>query len=79
MIGSLLFSAALWPNPFYRWALLVQSAFYILSLPSQATLPRPLRVAQMFTQMNAALLVGFWRWWNGTQAPTWQPTARIIK
>jgi hypothetical protein len=39
-------------------------------------LPRLLRVAQLFTGMNAALLVGFWRWCNGAQGATWQPTAR---
>jgi hypothetical protein len=35
-----------------------------------------MRAAQMFTGMNAALLVGFWRWWNDAQTATWEPTER---
>jgi hypothetical protein len=37
---------------------------------------RSLRLATMFTTMNAALLVGFWRWASGGQRGVWQRTAR---
>jgi hypothetical protein len=30
----------------------------------------------MFVAMNAALLVGFWRWLSDTQRGAWQRTAR---
>ncbi len=38
--------------------------------------PRVLRLATMFTTMNAALLVGFWLWASGGQRGVWQRTAR---
>ena len=37
---------------------------------------RLLRLATMFTTMNLALLVGFWRWASGGQRGVWQRTAR---
>ena len=31
----------------------------------------------MFTGMNAALLVGFWRWLWGSQKAAWKRTVRV--
>jgi cellulose synthase/poly-beta-1,6-N-acetylglucosamine synthase-like glycosyltransferase len=83
MLGAALASALLCGHALYRDALFVQAGFYCISLagaflpPMQ--LPRLVRVAQLFTGMNAALLVGFWRWFNGAQGATWQPTARPVQ
>lgn len=65
----------------YRWLLAAQSGFYLLAalgnvLPSQPKALRVLRLATMFTSMNAALLVGFFRWLFGTQRATWHRTER---
>jgi cellulose synthase/poly-beta-1,6-N-acetylglucosamine synthase-like glycosyltransferase len=82
MIGAAAASALLARRAFYRQALLMQACFYMVSLVGAfwpVRLPRLLRVAQLFTGMNAALLVGFWRWWNGLQGATWQPTARPVE
>jgi cellulose synthase/poly-beta-1,6-N-acetylglucosamine synthase-like glycosyltransferase len=66
LLGALAASALLWPNPLYRAAFFAQLIFYALTLAAARlpNLPRPLRAAQMFTQMNR------------TQPPTWQPAAR---
>lgn len=44
-----------------------------------ARLLKPLRLTTMFTSMNAALLVGFFRWFRGSQKPTWDHTARLAE
>jgi cellulose synthase/poly-beta-1,6-N-acetylglucosamine synthase-like glycosyltransferase len=84
MIGALACSAVLLRIPLYRAAMEVQLAFYAASglaplWPARRKAPRALRAAQLFTGMNAALLVGFWRWWNDAQTATWTPTARVIE
>ena len=67
--------------PFYRWLFVAQIGFYGASfLGSYAKgrgLPfKLLRLAAMFTSMNAALFVGFFRWLVLPQSGTWQRTAR---
>jgi cellulose synthase/poly-beta-1,6-N-acetylglucosamine synthase-like glycosyltransferase len=73
----------LWDQPFYRHSLLAQLCFYVVSvlagfLPSGTKALRPLRLTTMFTSMNAALLLGFWRWLRGTQRGTWKRTTRLL-
>lgn len=70
-------------EPLYRWLLIGQIAFYATSwlvslLPTTVKLIRPLRLTTMFTSMNLALLVGFWRWFRGTQKSAWERTARLV-
>jgi cellulose synthase/poly-beta-1,6-N-acetylglucosamine synthase-like glycosyltransferase len=60
----------------YPVALYCQLAFYATSL---LPLPRALRLAQMFTRMNLALLIGFVRFCTGGQSPTWRPTPRTAQ
>ena len=84
MIGALASSLILWDREFYRYLLLSQVGFYGLSgllafAPLQFKPLKPLRLATMFTGMNAALLVGFWRWLRGTQKGAWQRTARLAE
>lgn len=84
LLGTLLASALMWRVPLYRWALAAQLAFY-LAWPLSDVMPRGvkafklLRLAGMFTSMNLALLVGFWRWLRGTQKGAWERTARLAE
>lgn len=68
-------------NGFYRFALAGQLCFYAISLtigvlPIRAGAVRPLRLATMFTTINAALLVGFFKWARGSQGGVWRRTER---
>jgi cellulose synthase/poly-beta-1,6-N-acetylglucosamine synthase-like glycosyltransferase len=83
LLGLLASSALLGERPFYRSALLGQAFFYLISLlavffPTWTRALKPLRLATMFTGMNAALLVGFWRWLCGSQRATWRRTDRVV-
>ncbi len=64
----------------YRALLAVQLGFYGLALVGRAGAAgrarKPASIAHYFVAMNAALAVGFWRFVRGTQAATWQRTAR---
>jgi cellulose synthase/poly-beta-1,6-N-acetylglucosamine synthase-like glycosyltransferase len=67
--------------PHYRLLLTLQVGFYLTALvsgliPGNGIAVRCLRLTGLFTSMNAALAVGFWRWLAGTQHATWQRTAR---
>jgi cellulose synthase/poly-beta-1,6-N-acetylglucosamine synthase-like glycosyltransferase len=84
MLAMLLSNVLLWEEPFYRGALAAQLAFYLLSLavafvPGRVKSLKPLRLATMFTSMNAALLVGFWRWLLGLQKGAWKRTLRMAE
>jgi cellulose synthase/poly-beta-1,6-N-acetylglucosamine synthase-like glycosyltransferase len=84
LLGLLAANACLLADPFYQAALLAQAGFYGVSLlaafvPPRFRLLRPLRLTTMFTGMNAALLVGFWRWLRGSQKAAWKRTARLAE
>ena len=81
LIGMLLSNLALWQHPFFRYTLFAQLGFLLLSLlvallPARLRAVKPLRLTTMFTTMNAALLVGFWRWLRGGQKAAWRRTPR---
>jgi cellulose synthase/poly-beta-1,6-N-acetylglucosamine synthase-like glycosyltransferase len=81
LIGALIANVLLWHEPLYRLLLAAQAAFYlgpliVTVIPDGTRVVRPLRLAAMFTTMNAALLVGFWRWMFGRQRAAWKRTAR---
>ncbi|QEH37841.1 Poly-beta-1,6-N-acetyl-D-glucosamine synthase [Aquisphaera giovannonii] len=81
LLGMLASNLFLLGSPTYRLALGLQCAFYGLSvlvayLPRSWTFARPWRLTTMFTMMNAALFVGFWRWLLGTNRGTWARTSR---
>ncbi|HEY2587515.1 MAG TPA: glycosyltransferase family 2 protein [Tepidisphaeraceae bacterium] len=83
VLGMLAASALLVRSPLYRGLLLLQCAFYLFSvfvicMPSTVRVWRPLRLTGLFTLMNAALLVGFFRWVRGSQGGTWKSTARTL-
>jgi cellulose synthase/poly-beta-1,6-N-acetylglucosamine synthase-like glycosyltransferase len=84
MLGLLASNLVLLRRPMYGWILVGQLGFYLASLlaafvPVRFAALKPLRLTTMFTSMNAALLVGFWRWLQGTQGGTWQRTARLAE
>ena len=80
LIAAFVTNLALINVPLYQLTMTVQVLGYGLALLGLATGThpgfRPLRLATMFTAMNAALLVGFWRWASGGQQGVWQRTAR---
>jgi cellulose synthase/poly-beta-1,6-N-acetylglucosamine synthase-like glycosyltransferase len=81
LLGALLTNALLSREKFYQVGLLGQLLFYGLSVlaayvPIQFRALKPLRLTTLFTGMNLALLVGFWRWMRGSQKGAWRRTAR---
>lgn len=81
LLLALVANALLMQNDFYRLLFGLQLGFYALALagnfvPGNAAPARMLRLTTMFTSMNLALAVGFWRWISGLQGGTWQRTAR---
>jgi cellulose synthase/poly-beta-1,6-N-acetylglucosamine synthase-like glycosyltransferase len=75
---------ALAGRPFYRELLALQAGFYLVAwgasyLPGQSRPARLLRLTTMFTSMNAALMVGFFRWLSNGQKAAWRRTARTAE
>lgn len=65
----------------YQWTLAGQVALIVLSavgmfVPGGNIASRSIRLLTMFSGMNLALLVGFWRWVTTRQTGTWTRTAR---
>jgi cellulose synthase/poly-beta-1,6-N-acetylglucosamine synthase-like glycosyltransferase len=84
MLGALLTNLLLVDDSFYLGTLVAQLGFYAVSMLAALVPPRfrslkPLRLTTMFTSMNLALLVGFWRFARGTQKGLWQRTARLAE
>ncbi len=81
LLLALATNALLVEYPAFLALFIGQLAFYALSLAA-GTLPagprflRYPRLGTMFTMMNAALLVGFFRWVRGEQKAAWKRTAR---
>jgi hypothetical protein len=84
LLAALAGNLCLLREPLYQALLAAQAGFYLLSLvaaytPQRLRLLKPLRLTTMFTGMNLALLVGFWRWLRGTQKGAWVRTARLAE
>jgi cellulose synthase/poly-beta-1,6-N-acetylglucosamine synthase-like glycosyltransferase len=84
LLGLLASNLVLCARPFFQAALAAQLLFYMVSaimtvVPARFRLLRPLRLATMFTGMNIALLVGFWKWLRGSQQGVWQRTVRTAE
>lgn len=58
------------------FAILCTTALIGPHLSSRSPVAKLMRLATMFGTMNAALLVGFFRWAKGTQRAAWERTAR---
>jgi cellulose synthase/poly-beta-1,6-N-acetylglucosamine synthase-like glycosyltransferase len=83
LIGMIVCNLLLWQDPVFQWLLLGQAGFYLLSLlgalvPASFKLAKPLRLATLFTTMNLALLLGFWRWLRKSQEAAWRRTHRRV-
>lgn len=81
LLGMLCANALLTADPFYRWLLGCQLAFYAVAvvgnwLPARPRVLRCLRLPTMFAAMNLALLFGFFRWLRGGQTGVWARTTR---
>jgi cellulose synthase/poly-beta-1,6-N-acetylglucosamine synthase-like glycosyltransferase len=81
LIAMFAANLALCDVPPYGLLIGAQVGFYALSLlaallPPRLPLLKPLRLTTMFTSMNAALLMGFWRWLRAGQDGTWKRTLR---
>jgi cellulose synthase/poly-beta-1,6-N-acetylglucosamine synthase-like glycosyltransferase len=66
----------------YILAMAGQLTFYTLAavssyLPPRVSAAKLVRLTTMFTVMNAALLVGFFRWLFGNQSGAWRRTRRM--
>jgi cellulose synthase/poly-beta-1,6-N-acetylglucosamine synthase-like glycosyltransferase len=84
MLGALFTNLLLVDDSFYLGTLIAQLGFYAVSMlaalvPGRFRSLKPLRLTTMFTSMNLALLVGFWRFARGTQKGLWQRTARLAE
>ncbi|HET6576276.1 MAG TPA: glycosyltransferase family 2 protein [Fimbriiglobus sp.] len=78
LAGSVLLTAL---DPGYWWLTAGQLAFYGLALaagrvPNRPRFLRVLRLPALFTTLNAAFFVGFFRWLRGPANGTWRRTAR---
>ncbi|CAN5596296.1 glycosyltransferase family 2 protein [soil metagenome] len=81
MIGLVISNLLLLDRPVYRALAIAQVAFYAISaiagwLPTSFRALRPLRLTTMFTAMNAALFVGFFRWLFVGGSGAWRRTQR---
>ncbi len=68
----------------YLYLILGQIAFYLIAFLVGLTPPglkafKLLRLTTMFTSMNAALLIGFFRWLRGSQKGAWRRTERVTE
>jgi cellulose synthase/poly-beta-1,6-N-acetylglucosamine synthase-like glycosyltransferase len=81
LVGMLFANLLLVNESLYVWTLAAQVGFYLLAaagnwLPARPRCLRYLRLPTMFVSMNAALFLGFFRWFLGQQGGTWKRTDR---
>ncbi|HMK43915.1 MAG TPA: glycosyltransferase family 2 protein [Dissulfurispiraceae bacterium] len=74
-------SSGLLPGLFYTAAFIVQGAFYAIAasaavIPRLRTLPG-IGIIYFFVVLNAAAVIGFWKWISGQAATTWQRSADL--
>jgi len=84
LLGMLLCNLALLERPIYQMTMAAQAIFYLGAgvagyLPGRSRVVRLMRLPAMFVGMNAALLVGMWRWLAGRQKGTWNRTMRTAE
>ena len=82
LVGAAATNVALVAQPVYRATLVAQAAFYAVAWlgarsSGHGPLARVVRLTTLFSSMNAALLVGFYRWLTGRQRGAWARTARV--
>jgi cellulose synthase/poly-beta-1,6-N-acetylglucosamine synthase-like glycosyltransferase len=83
LIVALVANAFVLDLPAMRYLFIAQVLFYATSfvasfLPAKPRFLRYPRLATMFAMMNAALLVGFFRWLKSNQNAAWKRTERAV-
>lgn len=81
LLTAMAANLALASSSIYLQLLLLQASFYAIAAcglwwGACGRLAKPVRIAALFVSMNAALLVGAWRWIRGTQGAQWKRTER---
>ncbi len=81
LAGVLLINAFLLESTLYRITFALQLGLYASAalgsvLTGRGFFGRSVRLTTLFTTVNLALLIGFWRWASGRQRGTWERTAR---
>jgi glycosyltransferase involved in cell wall biosynthesis len=81
LAGTLMLNLLLADHTIYRVMLSSQAFLYTVAAlgavaPGSGGACRLLRLATLFTSMQAALLVGFWRWAAGVRGGAWERTSR---
>jgi len=81
LVAMVAANLALLNEPAYRWTLAAQATFYGLALigalaPGKGAIVRLLRLTTLFSSMNLALFMGFFRWLAGRQGGSWARTER---
>lgn len=81
MLAAIVTNLMLLELPVYQGMAVAQVGFYVLAAVAVFLPPRPIacriaRLTSMFTYMNLALFVGFFRWLFGRQKAAWARTAR---
>lgn len=81
LLGAFAANLVLVLHPLYAALLAAQAAVYAVAamgarFTGQTTLAKCIRLAALFTGMNLALLVGFWRWVTTEPQGAWTRTAR---
>ena len=81
MLGAFVSNLFLLQQGFYQLTFAAQVLFYSAAvagalLPGSSLPMKVLRLATLFTSVNAALVMGLWRWLIGQRGATWQRTAR---
>ncbi|MFN0197625.1 MAG: glycosyltransferase family 2 protein [Planctomycetaceae bacterium] len=83
MASALFANVALMNEQFYVRMLLAHELFYLtamfgLSFATGRRWQKGLKLQALFVSVNAALLVGFWRWFRGIRSGTWKRTDRVV-
>ncbi len=84
LIAALIANAFILNTPFGLAAMTAQVSFYALAvlgrwLPTRSRVMRFIKLPTMFAYMNAALLLGFFRWLFRLQKGAWTRTARTAE
>ena len=80
LVGLFVSNAFLIDQPLFQSTMFLQVAFYLFALlgllmPVRAW-PKIARLPALFVTVNAALMVGFFKWMTGGNSAIWQPTKR---
>jgi glycosyltransferase involved in cell wall biosynthesis/cellulose synthase/poly-beta-1,6-N-acetylglucosamine synthase-like glycosyltransferase len=83
LAGAMAANAFLLDQGVYRLVLYAQGVLYGVAAagafaPGKGAAVRLVRLAWLFTSMNAALLLGFWQFAAGVRGGTWDRTARAL-